>query len=284
MSEPTDDRERTLARARGYPYAAPRTSLALVRGREYAVSLSDGASGALDNGALDLSRARARDPDSGRELPLTDLPGADLDPGALAARVPVLAYGANRSPEALERKRSGPGFPTDSAIVVLRARLRDLDVVYSAHLSPYGSVGAAIQRSPGASVEVFVTLLTESQLAALGDTEPNYTLEELSGLEVEVEGGGRLVRVRSYVSRHGCLVLDEAEVALAAIPAWDRRLAALTQAEVLGAVAARLGHRGTLDEFILENVADPELAAQRTWQLRRDARPLEWPLAPPAAS
>ena len=279
MSEPTDDRERTLARARGYPYAAPRISLALVRGREYAVSLSDGASGALD-----LSRARARDPDSGRELPLTDLPGADLDPGALAARVPVLAYGANRSPEALERKRSGPGFPSDSAIVVLRARLRDLDVVYSAHLSPYGSVGATLQRSPGTSAEVSVTLLTEPQLAALGETEPNYTLEELRDMDVELEGGGRLDRFRSYVSRHGCLVLDGAEVALAAIPARDRRLPELTQPEVLAAVASRLGRPGALDEFILENVADPELAAERTRQLRRDARPLEWPLAPPAAS
>ena len=275
MSDPAGDRERTLARAKRYPYAAARTSFALVGGRQYAVSLTDGA-----GGALDLARARARDPESARELPLTDLPASDLDPGSLAARVPVLAYAANRSPEALERKRSRPGFPADTAIVVLRARLRHLDVVYSAHLSAYGSVGATLQRSPGTSAEVSVTLLTEPQLAALGETEPNYTLAELRAVDLELEGGGRLDRVRSYVSRHGCLVLDRAEVALAAIPARGRRLSELTQPEVLDRVAARLGHRGTLDEFILENVADPELAAQRTRQLRRDARPL----APPAAS
>ncbi len=278
MSDPAGDRERTLARAKRYPYAAARTSFALVGGRQYAVSLSDGA-----GGGLDLSRARARDPESAHELPLTDLPASDLDPGGLAARVPVLAYGANRSPEALERKRSRPGFPPDTAIVVLRARLRHLDVVYSAHLSAYGSVGATLQRSPGTSAEVSVTLLTEPQLAALGETEPNYTLEELRDVDVELEGGGRLDRCRSYVSRHGCLVLDGAEVALAAIPARGRRLPALTQPEVLAAVATRLGRRGALDEFILENVADPELGAERTRRLRRDARPLEWPLAPASA-
>ena len=278
MSDPAGDRERTLARAKRYPYAAARTSFALVGGRQYAVSLTDGA-----GGALDLARARARDPESARELPLTDLPASDLDPGSLAARVPVLAYAANRSPEALERKRSRPGFPADTAIVVLRARLRHLDVVYSAHLSAYGSVGATLQRSPGTSAEVSVTLLTGPQLAALGETEPNYTLEELRDVDLELEGGGRLDSFRSYVTWHGCLVLDGAEVALAAIPARDRRLPALTQPEVLAAVATRLGRRGALDEFILENVADPELAAERTRQLRRDAWPLEWPLAPASA-
>ena len=279
MSDPAGDRERTLARAKRYPYAAARTSFALVGGREYAVSLTGGG-----GGALDLARARARDPESGRELPLTDLPAPDLDLGDLAARVPVLAYGANRTPEALERKRSRPGFPANTAIVVLRARLRHLDVVYSAHLSAYGSVGATLQRSPGTSAEVSVTLLTEPQLAALGETEPNYTLEELRDMDVELEGGGRLDRVRSYVSRHGCLVLDRAEVALAAIPARGRRLSELTQPEVLDRVARHIGRSGALDEFILENVADPQLAAERTRQLRRDARPLEWPLAPASAS
>ena len=276
VSEPLGERERerTLARARDYPYAAAGTSFALISGREYAVSRPEGT-----GEALDLTRARARDPDTGRELPLSDL----LDPDALRARVPVLAYGANRSPEALERKRSLPGLPADSAIVVLRARLHDLDVVYSAHLSAYGSVGATLQRSAGTSAEVAVLLLAEAQLAALGETEPNYTLAELREVTVVLEGGGRLDHVCTYVSRHGCLTLQGAEVALAAIPAHRRRFRALTQPEVLAAVAARLGHRGELDEFILENVADPELAAERTRELRRDARRLE-PRAAAASS
>lgn len=279
MSEPLADRERTLTRAKRYPYAAPRTSFALVAGREYALSLT-----ARTGARLDLARARVRDLDTGRELPLSDLPAPDLDPDALRARVPVLAYGANRSPEALEGKLSLPGFPADSAVVALRARLHDLDVVYSAHLSPYGSVGATLQRSAGTRAEVAVLLLTEAQVAALGETEPNYTLEELRDVAIRVEGGARLDRVRSYVSRHGCLTLEGAEVALAAIPARSRRWRAFRQPEVLAAVAARLGLRGELDEFILENVADPELAAERTRELRRDARPLDSGSPAPSSS
>lgn len=263
------DRERILDRAKRYPYEAPAASYVLAGGcaRELCDLRPGESLGEI------LAQARARDPQVGDELSV-----ADLASGESGDRTPVLAYGANRTPEALERKRSLPGFPADAPSVVLRARLRELDVVYSAHLSPYGSVGATLQRSTATSAEVCVTFLTDAQLAALGDTEPNYTLEELGDVEVELDGGGRLDRVRSYVSRHGCLVLDRSEVALAAIPARGRRLRALTEPEVLTAVAARLGRRGDLDEFILENVADPELAGDRTRELRRDARPLDWPL------
>ena len=267
MSDLAGSRERTLARAKRYPYAAPARSFVLVGGREYALPEGEG-------GRLGLDHARARDPATGRELPLRDLGASDLDDDSLAARIPVLAYGANRSPEALERKRAMPGFPPDSAILVVRARLHGLDVVYSAHLSPYGSVGATLQRSPGTVADAAVILLTQPQLTALGGTEPNYTLEELSEVDVELEGGERLARVRSYVSRHGCLAIAGHQVALAEIAATGRRLEVLTQPEALAAVAVRLGHRGELDEFILENVADQDLSAERTRELRCDSRPL----------
>lgn len=264
------ERERILARATRYPYEAPQTSFLLGDpGRWELIGMRPGASVAEA-----LFHARARDPETGEERGLRE-----LDPAGAAERTAVLAFGSNRTAEALDRKRLLPGFPAETPIVVLRASLHGLDVVYSAHLSPYGSVGAALQCSPGTSTEVCVTLLTDAQLAALGETEPNYTLADLLDVALELDGGARLDRVRSYVSRHGCLLLDGSEVALAAIPARRRRLPALTGSEVLDAVAARLGHRGDVDDFILENVADPELAADRTRELRRDARPLDWPIA-----
>lgn len=270
------ERDRILARAKRYPYAAPETSYAITpAGRYELVGL-----GPETPGPGLVSGARARHAGTGEELAFADLAAEDLGPDSLRARVPVLAYGANRTAEALERKRARPGFPADESIVVLRARLHGLDVVYSAHVSPYGSVGATLQRSPGTAVEVCVTLLTERQLAALGETETNYTLEELGGLVLELEGGGRLDRARSYVSRHGGLVLDGAQVALAAIPATGRRLEARTEPEILAAVARRLGHRGELDDFILAAVHDPQIAAARTRELRRDARRLDWPPPP----
>jgi hypothetical protein len=272
------ERDRILARAKGYPYAAPDTSYVITRAGHFELL---GLGAGEDQGSA-LASARVRHPVTGVELALSGLPADDLDPESLRARLPVLAYGANRTAEALERKRGLPGFPAEESILVLRARLHDLDVVYSAHLSPYGSVGATLQRSPGTAVEVCLTLLTERQLAALGETETNYALEELDGLELELEGGGRLGRARSYVSRHGGLVLDGDQVALTAIPATGRRLEARTEPEILAAVARRLGHPGDLDDFILDTVHDPQLAAARTRELRRDARPLEWPSRRPA--
>jgi hypothetical protein len=203
------ERERILARATRYPYEAPQTSFLLGdRGRWELIGMRPGASVAEA-----LFHARARDAETGEERGLRE-----LDPAGAAERTAVLAFGSNRTAEALDRKRLLPGFPAETPIVVLRASLHGLDVVYSAHLSPYGSVGAALQRSPGTSAEVCVTLLTDPQLAALDETEPNYTLAELRDVDLELEGGSRLDRVQTYVSRHGCLVLDGSEVALAAIP------------------------------------------------------------------
>jgi hypothetical protein len=264
-----EERTRILERAKRYPYEAPRSSFVLATGGRYHLI--------EPRPPDDLSRARVRDVASGQELMLGELLGAEAGETARAARSPVLAYGANRTPEALERKRALPAFPADEAIVVLRARLHGFDVVYSAHLSPYGSVGATLQASAATAVEVRVMLLTAAPLAALGETEPNYTLEQLEQIELELDGGERLDRAHSYVSRHGCLVVDGQETALAAIPAEGRSLPARSEPDVLAAVAGRLGHRGTVDDFILESVAEPERAAARTRELRRDARPLDWP-------
>ena len=72
-----------------------------------------------------------------------------LDPAELEidreARTPVLAYGSNAAPEVLSRKLA----LSDQPVLVVPARLREFDVVYSAHISPYGAVPATLQRSPG---------------------------------------------------------------------------------------------------------------------------------------
>ena len=261
MTTPSGDRERILARAKGYPYVAPRTSFVLTGGRVH-----------------ELPAGRAAD-----EIAVDDPGAAALDPEGMSVRVPVLAYGANRSAEALERKRSLSGFPAHAAIVALCARASNLDVVYSAHLTPYGSVGATLARSPGTIAEASVLLLTPEQLTAFDETEPNYTLEELDRASVALEAGGRVDGVRAYVSRHGCLALDGEAAALAAIPARAHCLRELTEPEVLALVAARLGHHGELDNFILETAGDPAIAAQRTRSLRRDALSLDPPVRPPAS-
>lgn len=160
--------------------------------------------------------------------------GPDLD-----GRTPLLAYGANAAPEALARKLSPlPGVE----LPVLRAELPDFDVVYSAHVSPYGAVPATLLESPGTTAPVFVLHPTADQHALLTASEPNYDL-------VEVEG------MAAYRSKHGCLSLDGSPVALAAVRSAGRTLPALDEPAILERVRAHLEPQLSLEQFVRDCIA-----------------------------
>lgn len=188
----------------------------------------------------------------------------------LGGRRPLLAYGANAAPAALARKLAPLSH---EPLPVLRAELDDFDVVYSAHVSPYGAVPATLQRSRGTTVPVFVAYPSAEQERLLTATEPNYELRELEGLELRTELGRPPARFHVYLSRHGCLVLDGGEVALAAIEAAGRSFRALGEVEVLERVRHVLAPELSLERFV-ETGLDPGLAAARTTVLRGNARPL----------
>jgi hypothetical protein len=189
----------------------------------------------------------------------------------LSGRRPLLAYGSNAAAPVLARKLAAlPDLP----LPVLRAELDDFDVVYSAHISPYGAVPSTLQRSPGTTVPVFVAYPTEEQQQLLSATEPNYELRQLRKLSVRTDPGGELSEAGVYLSRHGCLVLDGSEVALAAIKAADRRFPSLGEVEVLERVRHVLAPELDLERFV-ESSLDPALAAARTAVLHGGARALE---------
>ncbi len=159
-----------------------------------------------------------------------ELPG---DPD-LTGRTPLLSYGANAAPEALARKLAPlPGLE----LPVLRAELEGFDVVYSAHVSPYGAVPATLLESPGTTVPVFVLHPTTEQRALLTASEPNYDL-------VEVEG------IAAYRSKHGPLQLDGSPVALAAIRASGRTLPELDQPAILERVRMHVEPEADLKTFV----------------------------------
>ena len=194
----------------------------------------------------------------------------DLPPEPdLAGRRPLLAYGANASPQVLASKLAT--LPPEP-LPVLRAGLADFDVVYSAHLSPYGAVASTLQRSPGTIAPVYVAYPTEGQEEAIVATEPNYVLAQLE-LEVRTEEGERLSVLDAFVSRHGCLALDGGEVAVAAIEAAERRFPSMGEIEVLERVRAILAPEQDLERFV-ESSLDPGLATARTAVLRGNAIPL----------
>jgi len=170
-----------------------------------------------------------------RDGEANELPGEpDLD-----GRSALLAYGANAAPEALARKLASlPGLE----MPVLRAELDGFDVVYSAHVSPYGAVPATLHECPGTTAPVFVIHPTAEQRHLLTASEPNYDLVEVTG-------------IAAYRSKHGCLQLEGSPLALAAIRSHGRTLPDLDQPAALERVRARLEPQLGLEEFIRACIA-----------------------------
>jgi hypothetical protein len=198
---------------------------------------------------------------------------ATLDPAEIeiewSSRVPVLAYGSNAAPRALAHKLS----LSDDPVLVVPAWLRDFDVVYSAHISPYGAVPATLQRSPGTAARVHVTYMTEEQVVLVSATEPNYEAVRLEGVECRPESGEAVTRLSAYFSRHGCLLVEGSEVALSAVQATDRTFPSMSEPEVLEYVRAACCPAEGIEEFVLANVTDPALADSRTATLARRPGP-----------
>jgi|SRR6476620_5643631 len=176
----------------------------------------------------------------GRSYLFRDGEARELPPDPdLSDRTPLLSYGANSSPEALARKLASlPG----EELPVLRAELEGFDVVYSAHVSPYGAVPATLRESPGTTAPVFVLHPTPPQHAALTATELNYDLVEVNG-------------IAAYRSKHGCLEFEGSPVALAAIRSSGRTLPELDQPAILERVRAHLEPHLSLEEFVRACVA-----------------------------
>ncbi|HEU4462618.1 MAG TPA: hypothetical protein VFR75_08495 [Solirubrobacterales bacterium] len=170
-----------------------------------------------------------------RDGAATELPA---DGPNLAGRSPLIAYGANAAPAALARKLTQlPGVE----LPVMRFELDGFDVVYSAHVSPYGAVPATLVESPGTVAPAFLLHPTAEQLALLTASEPNYDLEEIDGLA-------------AYRSKHGCLEIDGAPVALAAVRSAGRTLPELDEPAVLDWLRSQLRPELSLREFVLDCV------------------------------
>ncbi|HEX2087654.1 MAG TPA: hypothetical protein VHF89_18360 [Solirubrobacteraceae bacterium] len=165
----------------------------------------------------------------------------------------VLAYGANGAPEVLRRKL-GP----DARLAVLAGTLRGYEVVYSSHISAYGAIPSTLHPSPGATARVFALLLDDDQLVRLIETEFNYSVQRLAGLDFE-HADTAIV----FISRHGALGLTGAPIPLDAL---DQRGA---QALVRDAVAPG----EPVEEFILGNVRDHARSVRFTAELRRRGIP-----------
>ena len=253
-----------LERAKTYPYDILESCCALAGGgvlRLVGVDLSS----VLDCEVLDDGRV---------ETLRTWAQRRGVDTEGLGAPELLLAYGSNASVAGLSRKLAD-GLP-GCLMPVARATLADFEVVYSAHFSSYGAVPATLQHSPGARTNVSLLLTTPIERRLLRGTEPNYHFGELDAVELRLELGPTLSTVSAVISRHGALTLDGAEVGLAAVQTANRRFPVRTQTEVLSAVRDLVAPGIELGDFILGNVRNPELARERTEELKGAARPFAY--------
>jgi hypothetical protein len=194
-----------------------------------------------------------------------------------AERQPVIGHGSNRSPEQLHRK-----FGAGVEIPVSRAWLQDYDVVYSAHVTQYGSIAANLRHTPGARAEVYVTWLTETQLARMHETElggENYYYGRLADVSLGLEAGpaAELGEAGVYLSTRGCLAQDGEPLGLAAVASEGRPHGALDQEGALDLVRGRHRPARALDHHILETIRDPKGRKALVAEMEAHAVPAEAP-------
>ena len=189
---------------------------------------------------------------------------ADGDPlPDVSGRRPVLAVGSNQSPEQLVRKFSDSGL---GPIPVIRARLKDFDIVYSPHVASYGSIPATLGHSPGTTVSLFVNWLTPDQETRMHETEVstgNYHFGKLNGIELDLDPGPALTSAFVYTSRRGALLREGLPVALSAIEAENRQWPAMHQEEIQSHARDRMAPDQPLDAFILAAVENPTVRKER---------------------
>ena len=229
-----------LARALGYPWARPPGSYLLD-------DEGAGLLAALEPAARERALAEFSDPESGR--------------------LPLLAIGSNAAPEVLAAKFAHFEAPADRALLALSGRLHDFDVGAAAQPALYGSLPATLFPSPGTAVATTLLWVTPAQFTQLTWSELSYRLGRLRTRFTADEVEAELDQVLVFVSRFGNFCVDGRPVALAAVPAQGRTAPALTQEQLLDAVAARTLGPGTDAEALLRAVCEdlaglvPKLAA-----------------------
>lgn len=186
-------------------------------------------------------------------------------------RVPVLAIGSNQSPEQIKRKFKGPDW---LPIPCERCWLEDFDTVYSAHITAYGSIAAALHPCPGTRVSLYINWLDEQHLPRMHETElgnENYVYAELTGIRIKTEFGLDMSRAFFYRSNAGAFAPNGQPIPLAEVPAENRRYPAMRQSDVQSHVHQATSSDYGFEDFVLSSVNDATLRRNRADAMRRHA-------------
>lgn len=176
--------------------------------------------------------------------------------GPESGRLPLLAIGSNAAPAVLERKFAHFEAAADRTLLGLTGRLHGFDVGAAAQPALYGSMPATLFPSPGTAVAATLLWVTLAQFTQLTWSELSYRLGRLRA-RFEVDAGeAEFDEVLVFVSRFGSFCVDGRPVAMAAVPASGRTAPALTQRQLLDAVAARALGPGADAEALVRAVCE----------------------------
>ena len=211
--------------------------------------------------------------DTGVVLPLS----AEDMPRHRAGRIPVLAIGSNQSPDQIRRKFSGPDW---LPIPCEKCHLENFDTVFSAHITAYGSIAAALHPSPGTRVSLFINWLDESHMSHMHATElgnENYVYARLDGVRVLTEFGHEMTHVYFYRSNAGAYAPKKHPIPLAEVAADNRRWDAMRQIDMQSFVQACLEPAYLLEDFVMSSINQTETRRNRAAAMQTQAIPFQHP-------
>lgn len=174
----------------------------------------------------------------------------------------VAAVGSNAAPAQLRRKFRD--VLDDVIIPVLKIDVPDHIVAYANRIAVYGSIPATLLPCPGGSTTVYATLLSERDYATMNATEDRGDVYD--GIPISPLNAPQAVTrpFEAYTCLTGYLPLR-----VSAFPSTGSALPEGGQWEAQACAIKALGLSVSVDHFVLENTADPELCIARDRALSR---------------
>lgn len=209
-----------------------------------------------------------------RALGLADLIDEPLEP--------AIGYGSNPAPSQLRRKYARQSVGGNAVIPVMKGRISDYDVVWTPVFVDYGSMPATLTPSPGTQADIWITWLPKDLVEPMSDSEHVaeglYAFAELTDADYAFDGPDPKP-LKVYISCFGALTVGGETLAVASVPALQRRFRPADSSEALEAIMPIIGWQESVLQLLYANVSAPEERAKRSDKLRPLGKIVEDPRA-----
>ena len=237
--------------ALSYPFPRPQTPFIFLDGATWPLMQT---SGGFGDWIIDHAKGPMRMATALGEQRLSE-----FERGAYHA---VAAVGSNAAPAQLRRKFRD--HLDDVAIPVIQISVPDHVVAYANRIAVYGSIPATLVERPGGSVRVWATLLTARDYAIMNGTEDRgeiYDGVPISPIHVPEA-------IEKPFEAYACLT-GSLPLRVSAFPSEGCGWPVGGQWEAQAAAIRALELDLSVDHFVLENTADPDLRLARDLALSK---------------